>query len=95
MAMTNSNAAQPSRAGTTALIAVAVLGALGVNYLFSSSQKALERDDALMTAHMKERQCVIADTNGRAPSLYRCDRPVVNEYVDASALRAEARGSAK
>lgn len=48
-----------------------------------------------MTAHVKERQCVLAEAKGRVPALYRCDLPVANEYVDADVLRAEALAQGK
>ena len=86
------NKSEPrSRGETAVLIACLMLGALGLSHVMTRTSENNERFSRAMTAHIKARQCVVADINGRAPSLYVCQLPVANEYVEARALGAEAQ----
>lgn len=80
-----------SRAETTTMIVVIMLGALGLNYAMTSTTESAEHRKGAMSKHIRERQCVVADMQGRYPSLYVCQLPVANEYLEAGALEAEAR----
>lgn len=88
--MANDNSQGRTRGETSVLIAVVMLGFLGLNYGMTRTTETAEHRDRAMTAHVQERQCVVADTKGRFPSMYRCELPVAHEYVDAGVLAAEA-----
>lgn len=72
------------------VIACLMLGALGLNHIMTRTTENNERYSRTLTAHIKARQCVVADIKGHAPSLYVCQLPVANEYVEAGVLGAEA-----
>lgn len=100
--MSADNRAVPSRGETAVILAVVMLGALGVNHLTTSTTEKAEHRERAMLAHVAERGCVVAHeaavtsatpyvrTTSLVPKLYRCDRPTANEYVESATLQAEA-----
>lgn len=79
-----------TRAETTILIAMAMLGAIGLNYAMNRTGEAAAKQAAAIDKHIRERNCMVADIRGRHPSLYVCQLPVANEYIEAGTLVTEA-----
>lgn len=89
--MQTTNSTPRNRGETVVVITFLMLGALWLYHITTRATENNERFSRALTAHIKARQCVVADIKGRAPSLYVCQLPVANEYVEAGVLGTEAR----
>lgn len=90
MKTTNQNLWSKTQLGAAALGLVTVLSVAGCGPDKAAAPHAPEVVDPVQK-HLQERHCVVAESDkNKVPTLYKCDLPKPNEFVDPKVLKEEA-----